>query len=111
MYKGGGTIMERIMLEKKYADLLVRTGINIQKDQLLVVTTPIECADFARIVTEKAYDAGAKEVIVRWVDELSDRIRYNRASDNVFEEVPEWVVPYLEGYAKKRRCFSSNCCI
>ena len=96
--------MERIMLEK-YADLLVRTGINIQKDQLLVVTTPIECADFARLVTEKAYDAGAREVIIRWVDELSDRIRYNRASEAAFEEVPEWVVPYLEGYAKKGAAF------
>ena len=102
-YKGGN-IMERIMLEK-YADLLVRTGINVQKDQLLVVTTPIECAEFARIVTEKAYDAGAKEVIVRWVDEQSDRIRYNRASEAVFEEVPEWIVPYLEGYAKKGAAF------
>jgi len=96
--------MERIMLEK-YADLLVRTGINIQKDQLLVVTSPIECADFARIVTEKAYDAGAKEVIVRWIDEISDKIRYNMASDDVFDEVPEWVVPYLEGYAKKGAAF------
>lgn len=96
--------MERVKLEK-YADLLVRTGINIQKNQLLVVTSPIECAEFARIVTEKAYDAGAKEVIVRWLDELSSRIRYNRASEEVFEEVPEWLVPYLEGYAKKGAAF------
>lgn len=96
--------MERIKLEK-YADLLVRTGINIQKDQLLVITSPIECAEFARIVTEKAYDAGAKEVIVRWLDELSSKIRYNRASEEVFEEVPEWLVPYLEGYAKKGAAF------
>lgn len=96
--------MERIKLEK-YADLLVRTGINIQKDQLLVITSPIECAEFARIVTEKAYDAGAKEVIVRWLDELSSKIRYDRASEEVFEEVPEWLVPYLEGYAKKGAAF------
>jgi len=96
--------MERIMLEK-YADLLVRTGINIQKGQLLVVTTPIECAEFARIVTEKAYDAGAKEVIVRWLDEISDKIRYDMASEEVFDEVAEWVVPYLEGYAKKGAAF------
>lgn len=96
--------MERLMLEK-YAELLVRTGINIQKGQLLVVTTPIECADFARIVTEKAYDSGAKEVIVRWMDELSDKIRFERAADEVFEEVPEWIVPYLEGYANKGAAF------
>lgn len=102
--------MERVKLEK-YADLLVRTGINIQKNQLLVVTSPIECAEFARIVTEKAYDAGAKEVIVRWLDELSSKIRYNRASEEVFEEVPEWLVPYLEGYAKKRSGLLENCCI
>ncbi len=96
--------MERIMLEK-YADLLVRTGINIQKNQLLVVTSPIECAEFARIVSEKAYDAGAKEVIIRWLDEISEKIRFTKAADEVFDEVPEWVVPYLEGYAKKGAAF------
>lgn len=96
--------MEVKMLEK-YADLLVRTGINIQEDQLLVLTTPIECADFARIVTKKAYGAGAREVIVRWVDELSDKIRFDMGKDEIFDEVHEWVVPYLEGYANKGAAF------
>ena len=49
---------------EKYAKLLVRNGLNIQKDQLLVVNAPIESAEFVRIVAKQAYDEGAKNVHV-----------------------------------------------
>ena len=31
---------------KKYADLVVKTGINLQEKQQLVISSPIECAEF-----------------------------------------------------------------
>ncbi len=96
--------MERI---EKYAELLVRTGINLQENQILVINSPIECADFARTVTEKAYDAGAREVIIRWIDEKLSKIRFKRAKNEVFDEFPEWVKVMLEGYAEKGAAFLS----
>ena len=33
---------------EKYARLVVRKGVNIEKNQILVINSPIECADFAR---------------------------------------------------------------
>ena len=97
------------MLNKieKYADLLVRVGINIQKNQILVIASPIECAEFARIVSIKAYEAGAREVIMRWIDEKSTRIRYKMASDEVFDEFPEWNTQYFNSYADKDAAFLS----
>ena len=47
--------MESIILQK-YARLLIKTGINIQKDQTLVITSPIECASFARLAAKAAYE-------------------------------------------------------
>lgn len=96
-----------IMLNKieKYADLLVRIGINIQKDQTLVITSPIECAEFARIVSVKAYEAGAREVVMRWIDEKSAKIRYQMASDEVFDEFPNWTKEYFNSYADKDAAF------
>ena len=65
--------MNQVFLEK-YAELTVKTGINIQKDQILVVNSPIECSAFTRIIAEVAYKAGARDVVINWNDELFSRL-------------------------------------
>ena len=92
---------------EKYADLLVRIGINIQENQTLVITSPIECADFARIAAKKAYEAGAREVVMRWIDEKSTHMKYKMANDEIFDEFPEWMVEYFNHYADKDAAFLS----
>ena len=47
-----------------YAELIVRKGIAVQKGQEVVVNSPVERADFARVVVKKAYEAGAGHVTV-----------------------------------------------
>jgi len=81
--------MDNKLLEK-YALLLVKTGINIQKDQTLVINSPIECAAFTRIVSRIAYAEGAREVVVNWRDELSSKIKFMFAPEEVFLEYPDW---------------------
>jgi len=90
---------------EKYAELIIRTGINVQKDQILVISASIELPEFVRICTIKAYEAGAKEVVVRWMDEQSDRIFYDMASDEVFDQVDEWKVQRNIGYADAGAAF------
>ena len=75
---------------EKYAELLVRTGINIQKDQTLVINAPIKGADFVRKIAEKAYEAGAKNVHVEYSDEELSLIKYMNAPDQAFKEYPQW---------------------
>ena len=57
-------------LLKRYAQLVVKVGVNLQRDQILVINAPIECADFARAMAEEAFAAGAHDVVVSWGDEL-----------------------------------------
>lgn len=90
---------------EKYADLLVKVGINIQKDQTLVVNSPIECADFTRFVTKKAYEAGAREVFVRWNDELTEKMKYEMASNETFDEFPQWATDMFNFYADTDAAF------
>ncbi|MBN2899561.1 MAG: aminopeptidase [Clostridia bacterium] len=90
---------------EKYADLLVKVGINLQKGQTLVITTPVECAEFARLVTKKAYETGAREVVVRWLDELTDKMRYEMAEDAVFDEFPQGEVAILNDLADRDAAF------
>lgn len=92
---------------EKYAELIVKIGLNLQKDQILVINSPINCADFARKVTVKAYEAGAKEVVLRWSDEESTKIRYMMASDKVFDEYPKWAVDFGDYYVNKGAAFLS----
>lgn len=78
-------------LLQKYARMVVRTGVNLRKDQVLVLSSPIECADFARLVQLEAYEAGARDVVMIWNDELSAKIRYMHADEAVFGQYHSWM--------------------
>lgn len=77
---------------KKYAELLVRAGGNVQKGQLVIIGATVEEVNFARLVQDAAYDAGASEVIIDWVDDISTRARFLRGADEIFDDFPEWRV-------------------
>ena len=79
-------------LKKDYAELVVRSGVNIQKGQRLQITSEVECADFARLCAEAAYDAGCREVLIRWTDDALTRMKYLKAADDVFDSVDQWDV-------------------
>lgn len=90
-----------------YASLIVRAGVNIQQGQLLVIQTPIECADFARRIAHKAYEAGAKDVVMSWRDELFTKMRYLEAPEEVFGEFASWQKDYYQYYTDRGAAFIS----
>jgi len=94
-------------LINKYAHLVVKTGVNIQPGQVLVVSSPIECADFARSITEAAYMEGARDVVMKWNDELSSKIRFLHAPEDVFEQFPQWEKELYVSNAKNGAAFIS----
>lgn len=79
-------------LKRDYAELVVKSGVNIQKGQRLQITSEIECADFARLCADAAYDAGCREVLFRWRDDELTRMKYLKAADEVFDSVDQWDV-------------------
>lgn len=94
-------------LLKKYAKLAVKTGVNIQKDQTLVIMSPIECAPFTRMVSEVAFEEGAKDVVIHWDDEKSAKTRFLNAPEEVFETLPQWQVDRMLSYALEGAGFLS----
>lgn len=74
----------------RYAALLVRVGVNIQPGQRLLLSTDVECAPLARLVTKHAYDAGASLVNVVFSDAPTTRIRLTHAAPDHLSEFPEW---------------------
>lgn len=75
---------------RQYARLIVGVGVNLQKNQTLVVACPVECAYFGRMLTDAAYEAGAKDVIINWRDDYCSRQHYLYADDSLFDNVYPW---------------------
>lgn len=94
------------MLEK-YADLAVKVGVNIQKGQTLVINTSIDSVDLVRLVVKKAYESGAKNVVVNWDDDQVSRLKYDLAPDEAFTEFPKWRAQMLEELAEQGAAFMS----
>ncbi|GGD01258.1 aminopeptidase [Pontibacillus salipaludis] len=85
---------------QKYADLAIHTGVNLQEGQALVINSSVENAEFVRIVAKRAYEAGAKDVHVRWSDEDLTYLKMKNAPMEVLENVPGWKVDEVMSYAK-----------
>lgn len=98
--------MDKNLLEK-YADLVVRVGVNLQQEQILVINSPLECAEFARTIAEKAFNAGAHDVVISWSDELTAHIRYEHGAKEIFTEFPEWRQKFYTDYAEQGAAFVS----
>ncbi|WP_042349171.1 aminopeptidase [Bacillus massiliigorillae] len=74
---------------EKYAELAVKVGVNIQKGQTLVINTMLDGAELVRVITKKAYDAGAHNVIVNFSDDTINRLKFEYADDEVFKVYPK----------------------
>lgn len=90
-----------------YAELAVKVGVNIQPNQILFITASTDATEFVRLVTEVAYDAGARQVIVDFSDDVVSRLRFEKAPADSFSEFPEWKVMEREQLAAKGAAFMS----
>lgn len=83
---------------EKYANVLVKVGLNLQPGQRLLIGfpafgvygVPIELSPLIRWVTKQAYQAGARLVDVLWTDDQMRLIRFQEAPRDSMDEFPEW---------------------
>ena len=57
--------MDKKRLER-YADLIVKSGINVQKGQEVLIRCELDQPEFVKMVVEKCYQAGADRVEIEW---------------------------------------------
>lgn len=85
-------------LLRKYAEAVVRVGLNLRAGQRLIITNatargvPPAARPFVHEVAKAAYAAGARFVDVIWGDEELLRIRLQNAPADSFSEYPKWHV-------------------
>lgn len=90
-----------------YAKLTVEVGINLQKGQPLVISAPVEGADFVRLLAKNAYEHGASDVFINWHDDALTKLKYENAPMQVFESFPKWRAEAMIDYAEKGAGFIS----
>ena len=76
-------------LLKKYADFIVRVGVNPQPGQTLIINCPLEGAPLARLCVRSAYEAGARDVQVNWSDDAVARARMELGSCAAISTMPK----------------------
>ena len=87
-------------LQHKYAKLLVKTGVNIQKGQTLVVRADTEVYPFVEILADEAYKAGAGNVVIEWSNQALTRLEYRHRSVTALSTIEDWEKSKLEHDAK-----------
>ena len=81
--------MDKWQLEK-LAKVLVRTGVNLQEGETLVLQTDTSSLDLAREVTKEAFAAGAKDVEAFIDDPEINHFKALYCSPETLKELPEW---------------------
>lgn len=83
-------------LKKEYAKLTVVKGVNVQKDQDVIITASVEDKDFVKYVIEECYLAGARSVSVDWSFAPLSVLSYKYETVETLSEVPEWKKARME---------------
>lgn len=89
----------------KYAELAVKAGVNIQKDQFLWISAPTGSEQLVRRIVRQAYLAGAGDVHVQWYDEEVKRTHYELAPDSAFEHFPKWLAAAFDSVGEREGAF------
>lgn len=82
---------------RRYAELVVRVGANVQPGQDVVVTCLVEHAEIAREMAREAYRAGAKHVVVQYSDLHTRRAAIEFGP----EEELGWSAPYMLDWVRR----------
>ena len=89
---------------RKYANLIARCGVNVQKGQEVVINAGLDQPEFVKMVVEECYKAGAKEVSVEWHYQPLTKAHVRYCSDKVLATVEKWQVEKLEHRAEVLPC-------
>ncbi|HNC89378.1 MAG TPA: aminopeptidase [Anaerolineales bacterium] len=85
---------------EKYADVIVKVGINLRKGQNLTISASITDYPLVRAITKSAYASGAKLVTVFYGDDEVFHTRMKMSSHKNLTEVPSWIVPAYTSIVK-----------
>ena len=91
----------------RYADLLVDVGLNVQPDGRVFIRGAQDALPLIRLVTEKAYLKGAKEVKVGLSDDRLAQLHAEHQSKEELSTIHQWAIDERMFYSDEKAGFLS----
>ncbi len=95
--------MKREQLQK-YAELLVKVGLNVQKGQAVFIEAALDQPDFVTMAVEECYKAGASEVYVDWSHQAVAKLNSQYQSLESLSTLKPWVRAKWQFKAENYAC-------
>ena len=75
---------------KKYAYLIAKVGVNVQKGQQVLIYANVDQEDLVNYVVEYCYKLGAEYVTINWLSDKVNNTQYRKASVKALSTIPAW---------------------
>ncbi|MBO3062099.1 aminopeptidase [Mammaliicoccus fleurettii] len=92
---------------QKYAELLVKVGLNVQEKEPVYIQASIDASEFVHLVVEEAYKVGASDVKVKYKDDRISQLKYQYESEEFFEDVKQYDIDERMDYLNRKAAFLS----
>lgn len=90
---------------KKYAELIIRVGVNLQKGDNLVISTTKEGLELTKEIALVAYANGAVNIEFVFESEELAHIRYTHENEQSLTSLPAWQVLQKNGMVDRKACY------
>ena len=77
---------------KKFADVAVKIGVNLQKGQDAIIFISPRHYELADVIAQTCYENGARRVNIEYIDEDLMKLKYKHESLKTLKDIPEWEI-------------------
>ncbi len=95
--------MKKTML-RRYANLIARAGVNVQKGQEVFIRAGLDQPEFVKILVEECYKLGAKKVVVEWNYQPLEALHVRYRSLNTLSALDNYEEARWQHYADSLPC-------
>ena len=89
---------------RKYARLIARVGVNIQKGQEVLINCDLDQPRFVELLVDECYKAGAKKVTVEFHYQPLEKLHVRHRSVSTMAKVEEWEKARFQYYVDTLPC-------
>lgn len=77
---------------KKFADVAVKIGVNLQKGQDAIIFISPRHYELADVIAQTCYENGARRVNIEYIDEDLMKLKYKHESLKTLKDISEWEI-------------------
>ena len=89
---------------RRYARLIARAGVNVQKGQEVIISCDLDQPKFVELLVDECYKAGAKKVRVEFRYQPLEKLHVRHQTVAALAKVEEWEKTRLQHYVDTLPC-------